>query len=566
VWSWSLTKLAECLGCCDWHTLDNDSTYRRFKRTLKEKQLGRRTIESMGLVLNKMIEGGVVNRIIIQKDLLRFANTSNVLQHIAIPIGMYSRLLGIAIKKVEQFHPYRHKISQVMSEYYAVEDKLDSRLSNGEIANVWFSEKRAALRAGIKHEIPDFTLKASGNELREIQLHCLIVVLAFSGIRIGEALSLEPSSYHEKQKSEGAPISLLRGETTKSESGVPRTVIWQTHPIVKDALELAHDMTASLRGDYLSKAKEQLDDGEFNKANYESALREINSTFIMARRKKHTIYSFTNSATMLGILPKALKLKATQTDVDEFNLLNPHREGQMVDGGYLPKLSNHDFRRSFAVFFKRYGFGSSTSIKFQYKHRNINMSDYYANNASLQAMEDLLMDNDLLTLMNEEGIKMGVDIFDDIYNKSEHLSGVSGERIANDKFQQLQSGERVYMARDEIESLLRNGSLSVVKLPTGGYCLNATCSRVCSVGQFNAEIKPCVHQVTTDKEAKVLLRQNKRLIASFREMNTGDSLMQSVLIGIKQKIQLNEITLNKHELEYEAFNDDVASIIQMEKA
>jgi hypothetical protein len=235
-------------------------------------------------------------------------------------------------------------------------------------------------------------------------------------------------------------------------------------------------------------------------------------------------------------------------------------------GGTLPKLTPHDFRRSFAVFFKRYGFGSSATIKFQYKHKNINMADYYSNNAYLQAMEDILLDKDLLAMMNEEGIRMGVDIFDEIYNESEHLAGAGGERIAKDKFERLSSGESVYMTRSEIEGLVRNGTLSVVKLPTGGYCLNATCSRVCGIGEFATEIRPCDHQVITDKQAKVILKQNKRLIKVFRELNTGDPMMNSILIGQKQKIQRNEQLIKDFNLTFEPFNDKVKGVIETAEA
>jgi hypothetical protein len=248
--------------------------------------------------------------------------------------------------------------------------------------------------------------------------------------------------------------------------------------------------------------------------------------------------------------------------VEEFDRLNPSRKGQLMVGGTLPKLTPHDFRRSFAVFFKRYGFGSSATIKFQYKHRNINMSNYYSNNAQLQRMEDVLLDNDLLSLLNEEGIRMGVDIFDEIYNESEQLGGAGGERIAKDKFERLRSGEHVYMTRSEIDRLVRNGTLSVVKLPTGGYCTNATCSRVCGIGEFTTEINPCQHQVITDNQAKVILRQNMRIIKAFREMNTGDPMMNSILIGQKQKIKRNEQMIKDFNLSFEPFDDKIKGIIE----
>jgi hypothetical protein len=153
-----------------------------------------------------------------------------------------------------------------------------------------------------------------------------------------------------------------------------------------------------------------------------------------------------------------------------------------------------------------------------------------------------------------------------VYNKSEGLSGVEGERIAKDKFKELKDGHDIYMTRTEIEVLVRNGSLAIVKLPTGGYCTNSTCSRVGGITQFSTDKKPCIHQIVTDNQAKIILRQNSRLIKTFRALNTGDPLECSNLIALKQKIKRNETTIQKHNLKYKAFNDEVKSIIVMQEA
>nr|ELR5110988.1 hypothetical protein [Providencia rettgeri] len=125
----------------------------------------------------------------------------------------------------------------------------------------------------------------------------------------------------------------------------------------------------------------------------------------------------------------------------------------------------------------------------------------------------------------------------------------------------LRSGDKVYMTRTEIESLVRNGTLSIVKLPTGGYCTNSSCSRVCGIGEFSAEIKPCEHQIITDKEAKRTQRQNKRLINTFRDLNNGDPMMKSILIGVKQKIKINESLIINHGIKVTAFEDNIKGII-----
>ena len=179
-------------------------------------------------------------------------------------------------------------------------------------------------------------------------------------------------------------------------------------------------------------------------------------------------------------------------------------------------------------------------------------------------MHDVLVDSDLLQLMEEEGVSLGVDIYHDIYNQSEHLSGIGGERIAQDKFKKMKAGHHVYMSRVEIESLVRNGSLSAVQLPTGGYCTNGECERICGMGLFIGEKKKCIHSVNTDKTAKEMARQRKRLISKFQGLNIGDTFMVSILVGIKQKIKEIELMLVQHEIKYVAFEDNVEGLINVE--
>mgnify|MGYP003671533173 FL=1 len=258
---------------------------------------------------------------------------------------------------------------------------------------------------------------------------------------------------------------------------------------------------------------------------------------------------------------KSYDIKATEEDVEEFNQLNPNREGQLRVGGSLPKLSPHDMRRTFAVFYKRYNFGSMMGIKFQYKHKNLNMSEYYANQASLISMLDILLDKELLEDINKAAIDLGIDIYDDIYNKSTVLGGIEGERQAQEKLERVKQGHEVLMDRAEIGTLIRNGTLAAVQLPTGGYCTNMDCDRICSLSLFIAEKKECPHKVTTDKTAKVSAKERSRLIKQFRGLNTGDSLLSSILVGIKQKIKEIEVTLQRHSIKHEAFEDKIEGLL-----
>ena len=83
------------------------------------------------------------------------------------------------------------------------------------------------------------------------------------------------------------------------------------------------------------------------------------------------------------------------------------------------------------------------------------------------------------------------------------------------------------------------------------------------MGLFISEKKPCVHKVNTDKTAKELSRQRKRLIRQFQGLNTGDTLMNSILVGIKQKIKEVEKILVTHEIKYDVFEDKVRGLIDV---
>ncbi|QFT12978.1 hypothetical protein [Vibrio sp. THAF190c] len=553
-----LVLVSKGLNGCNWAELSDDVTYRAFKNNMvkyiNDENLKVSTVDVIIRTINKLNELEFCARPVSRDD-FRQVDIKLAQQHVAIPIKMYQKLISEAINIVATYHPHRKAISDIQSlaeEIYEEEAKrLDVVLG---LARLNVTHKIDKL----SHSIPNFKVLRNGYQLNYILSACGIIILAFSGMRKSEMYRLSKRSFLFKGTNK---IPILQGEETKRNGFAVRET-WQTHAIVKDALELAYDATQYLRDIYNEKNKKDLDCGKISKLQFENNLNQINSVFLITKVKmRSTRYNndigrfFKNTLSQFEIL-------ATQEDVEEFNRINPTRAGELKVGETLPKLTPHDLRRSFAVFFKRYGFGSTSTIKFQYKHRSIYMSEYYSNNARLQAMEDVLLDYELLGLMNEEGISTGVDIFDEIYNKSKCLSGSAGKRIYKDRFDKLGHGQHVYMTRDDIERLVRNGTMSVVKLPTGGYCVNSSCTRVCGIGVFAAEKKPCEYQVITDDQAKEILRQNKRLIKVFRELNTGEPMMNSILIGQKQKIKRNETLIKDFDLNFEPFDERIKGIIE----
>lgn len=554
---YGLSIIAELIDGCNWGQLSQLHTrsafLKSFRRWITQNEIGRGPVTTVLTSIRKLTELGLCNQPISKDEFDPSSLPRKGKQHIAIPMGIYQQILNDAIAAVEIYHPHRHSISRIMAKAHNVSNEIKEAHLTSELSAGRVSFKCSKAAQSIPHKIPNFHVRLDGSAINRLYEQCAIVLLSFSGMRIGELISLTNKSYSVKN---GIPV--LQGETTKGTKGKPTTTTWQTHPISKLALELACDMSQYLRAIY----KQQMADSDQN--SNEKLLKEINSAFICT--KPQAAMSNYVSRDISDRLNKQVCLKylASENDVSEFERLNPTRMGELKPNHPLPKLTSHDFRRTFAVFFKRYGFGGASGIKFQFKHRNINMSDYYANNANLQAMDDILLDNDLLDVFKEEDVTIGVDIFDEIYNESETLSGGGGERIAQDKFNRLESGHQIYVDRSELEILVRNGTLSVVKLPTGGYCTNTDCSRLCGITEFAAEKKPCDHLVITDNEAKNIKRQTKRLISTFRGMNNLDLLNKSILTGLKQKIKLNEKSLLNHGLSIEPFTDEINDQINKE--
>lgn len=481
---------------------------------------------------------------------------------------MFQALLNEALSVVNKYHKHRHTISEIMGKAYEIKKRGDA----GEIISSKIphrSMKPSAIEAritraiqSIEHNVPDFKPGLKGSKLSEILTSCIIVVLAFSGTRIGEALSFNKSNC-KTIKVNDRNIVVLQGETTKGSDGTPRFATWQSHPIALKALELADDMMETSRKFYEQKINKYESDGTISYEIISHMRMQLQSAFISPSIYEQKSMNFTFITNVNKRIKKfliGLQYKHTQDDVDTFDLLNPSREGQLIVGRPFNIISPHTFRRTFAVFFVRYGFGSAQGIKFQYKHENLNMSDYYANNAVLAKMNDLLLDTDLLDELKEAGIELGVEIYDEIFNKSEHLSGKQGEAIQRDKFEKLKEGESILMTQEEIESHIRAGEFTIVQLPSGAYCTNSSCDRICGTLSFRAEIKECSYKIVTDQGANKIARQRQRLIDKFQVLNTGDKLKSSILAGIKNKIQIDELTLVKHDIDFTPFTEDIIAL------
>jgi hypothetical protein len=547
--------------------LSDDRAWRNFKTDIN----GRYSFGTLGQIasaINCFNDAGLCERRFPKSEFSPLANSSAgpALQAIAIPSAMHSKLLQELVSTVETYHTHRYDISKSMVEFMRIWREENERLKSEKGVSVLSESQESLLNNRVRkharelvgsYNIPNFDVSINGSWVGSLAGKCFMVVGLFSGARMTEILSMTPDSYEVV-----GGVDILKGTTSKGNLGRPVTKAWVSHPIAFKALELAHEIVQYARDEHTIALDKKYAEKIYSTDKYEGLKKELAKTFITPGLYEHLIENerigYISTGIRNKIKPEVFDLCASEDDIREFDLLNPSRSGDLILGGTLPKLSPHDLRRSFAVFMVRHRLGNLQSIKRQYGHKNLQMSGWYANNADLARMEDLLLDSELMEVCDEALENAAVDALDEIYNGSAVLSGRQGERISKDKEDALRRGEQMYLSRSELLAFVRGGEKPLVMLPTGAYCTNSSCERLCTIGYFNTDKKPCEHQVITDRSAKIQGKERLNLIESFRGMNElNDYALSSILAGMKQKILYIEQTLKTHTIEFESFTDRI---------
>ncbi|MEZ8402540.1 hypothetical protein CWO23_06205 [Vibrio splendidus] len=567
----SLKNLATCWGKSDFSLLSSEREWKKCAKKLDG--IGcEHSCRQIASAINALNKAGLVTRYVHKREYIKWVQPdAGEGQAIAFPEAIHVSILKTVVEFVETYHPYRHQISEAMENLYTYQDEMFnaelealgvSALSERQMKAFHQRMHRNTSKWPERKVIPNFSFHRRGNWLGTLLRMCFICVGLFSAARKEELLSMNKESYDDSL----AAVPKVSGFSTKGNKGERIYTTWNTAPIAKQALELAFDATQATRKHSLKRLNDGYQNGLLTQDQYNALRQDLESAFISSDipydsgeliNRKSLKYKIDGSNNGLNI--KEFSISATAEDVDEFDLLNPDRAGSLKAGGGLPKLRSHDLRRSFVVFMVKNRLGNALTVKYQLKHRNINMSNWYANYSELARTNQMLMDTQLMSEFDEAIENSAVDAWDEIYNVSDTLSGAEGERIAQNKVERLAQGEEIVMSRSELLALVRSGDKSIVLLPTGGYCTNRNCERLCSL--MDIVEAPCEHKVITDKAAKRLSRERDNLIASFRAINDmGDYANELILDARKKKIVSIEPTLVKHSIPFDSFNDDIKAV------
>lgn len=376
-----------CISACEGESfsfIDDDSNYRLFLQKAKDKKKKFKTWKNNLIFMSHARTLGIIKRNISNfEELASYisVNGRSSSQTLCIPENIALEYYKQALNFIEKYYPYRHLISFIFNEFFEEYKQTAKSYKSNVICRRRALEKVDRVS---KENIPDIYLDFNGSWLSKLKGACYMVIAAFTGCRDGEIKSLDIDSYQEK-KYAGITIPLVYGYDTKPNvGGVKRRVYWVTIPAVRKAIELAWFALDFARKEWLIKANhiKHLDERK-------AFLDKANSLFITLPHLTSTKPNVGKQgiSDYLESFTKSTQYFATEHDVKEFDQLNPSRIGELKVGNIL-KVNPHAFRRTFAVYLVRNKIGSLLDIKYQFKHMNITMTSWYANNANIASYDD----------------------------------------------------------------------------------------------------------------------------------------------------------------------------------
>ncbi|MCE9970391.1 hypothetical protein ACLH0G_15275 [Aeromonas rivipollensis] len=488
-------------GASSLSELNSPDMWKRFEDDLQGESLSKRTIELAFTAIQSVERLNswlpfemLLPRINCTQLAIKLANQEKLehKQSLAIPQALVNLLYGQAVNDVEKAWPHKEKLAQLerdlQSNYDIGRAAVDYKLTTGRwkwlydaggnLDSKRYTEEINKATPRNQSEIIAQHLTgtgllpkndADGNWLvswrAKIQVACFICCGAFSGMRVSELFELHEDSFHTYTIN-GQTFHSISAATHKLAAGRKKDE-WLTSPIVEKAISLAITLSSCAREQLVKLAAHSSDQGQVD------TLLKISSNLWLSQYKRKnlpTLISRTKWNDRLKNYAKSVGAIVDEHTLSECRQLNP-RNGGAIDekvklGQPWPFLT-HQFRRTFACFAVRNGLGHPISIKQQFKHIHVRMSEWYGNGAIESRLQDIKVDSKLINLLNETRIEQTTAHFDSWFNGDEKLSGSFGKAIVamrNDKPVIYSSWDNLYRLVKE-KRLTLHGTLH-------SYCKN----------------------------------------------------------------------------------------------
>lgn len=452
-------------------TLSKPDVWKEFEVFLLEGKYSKSTIEKCFVAINKAIEYASWHKIsfgftklIESKKLSTKLNESEAQQTLVIPERLCDAIYGKAIALIEEAHPYRALIAQtentMQDNYLEGKRIVDNKVKNGstfvfikengEIDNHKYAtsindnlpQKSKDIIAPLAQKLPNVSLK-NGQDfqryLGQLISASYIVCGGFSGMRDSEIDKLTPNSYY-KDTFEGRDFHMLQSHTFKL--GRKRET-WVTASSSKVAIELIATITKRWR------RETEYPDKEYS-----------NSVWVNQIFRSRPPVLITNWSERLKRFCAHYGFIITDADYQECLDSNPNAQEKVkrtVQVGKPWPLASHQFRRTLAFYCIKNRLGTLISLKQQFKHLYLTMTEWYTNGGKLASYRNLVVDEKIQAILEDINAETTANKIFKQWHSDETLSGTHGKAIMKMR------GDipTIYSSWDVIYKAVKDGKLTL---------------------------------------------------------------------------------------------------------
>jgi len=338
-------------------------------------------------------------------------------------------------------------------------------------------------------------------QLIDIQVRLMTLVIAFTGMRIGEAQILPLTGVLEAVEHQGEVHHVVHGFSHKLNHGRKKPASWVTSHEGHKAIELAKRIAITIWEVHMGPAA-AIDDGALLFSTTNNPYKKI---AIPAVRR-----TFFNS-----LLPEICPL-VTQADIDELNALELERNWMRdgIDVGKRWPLAFHQLRRSLSVYAHRSGLVSLPALKGQLQHITDEMRAYYSDGFCKAV--NLVFDKEHFAHEWREakaessflGFSLAVLFGDD------DLVGGRGAHSMNRTI--------TTRSKDDTLKLFQAGKLAYRETVLGGCTSLEACDRLpLSPIPFDCLERDCPNAVVLGKRLNLVIRSQETLVSGLAEHEAG---------------------------------------------
>lgn len=423
--------------------LSKPAVWRAFKEDLVDNKYVISTIEKCFAAINSAIEYAAWHKInlgfakkVESKKLARELNTIGKQQTLVIPERLCDAIYGKAIELIEKAHPHRELIEKtenaLQNNYLDGKRVLDDKVENGLTFTFMLDEgsidtnkyslaivdnqpqESSDIIAPLAQKLPGIPLK-HGIDFRrylgQLIAACYIVCGGFSGMRDSELDKLTPNSYY-KDSFEGRDYHMLQSHTFKL--GEKRET-WVTARSSKIAIELMSSLTQKWR------KETQYPDEEYT-----------NSLWVNQHFRSRPPVLIADWSQRLKHFCKHFDFIVMQEDYQECLDSNPRSQEKIkktIKVGKPWPLATHQFRRTLAFYCIKNRLGTLVSLKQQFKHLYLAMTEWYTNGGNLASLRDLKVDEQVQKALDEINAETTANKIFKQWHSDETLSGTHGKAI-----------------------------------------------------------------------------------------------------------------------------------------